>query len=121
MSGAKRGPKPIQIDWAQFDKLCEFQCTLNEIAAWFECSIDTIENKVKEAHGVKFSDYYDQKRGRGKVSLRRKQWNVAMKGDKTMLIWLGKQYLSQSDKIEVEETSELVTNFEKDESSTTKE
>jgi len=36
-----------------------------------------------------------------KQSLRRKQVNLALRGNVTMLIWLGKQWLDQSDKREV--------------------
>ena len=32
------------------------------------------------------------------------QWDSAKKGNTTMLVWLGKQYLKQSDKQEVEAT-----------------
>ena len=32
-----------------------------------------------------------------KLALRRKQFDVAMQGNVQMLIWLGKQYLEQSD------------------------
>ena len=97
---AKRGPKRIEIDWKEFDKLALMQCTLNEVAAWFECSPDTIENRVKEEHGVKFSDYYAEKRNRGKIALRRAQWQAATSGNTSMMIFLGKQYLEQSDKVE---------------------
>ena len=43
-----------------------------------------------------------QKKGfeSGKASLRRKQYEVAMGGNCTMLVWLGKQYLGQTDKID---------------------
>ena len=37
-----------------------------------------------------------------KNSLREKQYDVAMSGNVSMLIWLGKQVLGQSDKQEVE-------------------
>ncbi len=113
----KRGPKVIDLNWEEFDKLCGIQCTLKEISSWFDCSEDTIERRVKEYSGLKFADYYAQKRGKGLISLRRKQYEVAMSGDKTLLIWLGKQYLGQSDKIESQETYELVTEFTKDETS----
>lgn len=93
----KRGPKIIEIDWEQFDKLCHIQCTLREISNWFSCSEDTIERRVKEHSGLKFADYYDQKRSKGLVSIRRKQYEVAMSGSIPLLIWLGKQYLGQSD------------------------
>jgi hypothetical protein len=34
------------------------------------------------------------------ASLKRKQFQVAMRGNPALLIWLGKQYLGQSDKLE---------------------
>jgi len=115
---AKMGRPRIEIDWVEFDKLCALQATKVEIAGWFECSEDTIENKVKEKHGVTFSVYYEQKRGKGKVSLRRRQYKLAMDGNATMLIWLGKQYLKQSDKNEVNATvekREFTLNYKDDE------
>ncbi|MEB3218967.1 MAG: hypothetical protein VKN72_22405 [Nostocales cyanobacterium 94392] len=92
------GRPRIEIDWKEFDKLCGLQCTLEEIAGWFNCSIDTIENRVKEVHGITFSEYFSQKRASGRISLRRKQYESAMSGNTALLIWLGKQYLNQSDK-----------------------
>ena len=35
-----------------------------------------------------------------KIELREKQWELAMMGNVQMLIWLGKQYLGQSDKVD---------------------
>ena len=101
----RMGRPPIEINWEQFDKLCGMQCSLIEIAGWFNCSIDTIENKVKEAHSITFSEYFSQKRSQGKISLRRKQYESALGGNVTMLIWLGKQYLGQSDKSETQSTN----------------
>lgn len=116
---AKRGPKIIQIDWQEFDKLCYMQCTAIEIAAWFNCSVDTIENRVKQEHGVKFSDYYAEKKQAGKISLRRAQFQAAtVKGNISMMIWLGKQYLDQKDKQETEITgTSIQIKIDKDDSS----
>lgn len=49
-----------------------------------------------------FSGYFAQKRGTGKISLRRKQFQTALagKGNVSMLIWLGKQWLGQKDAAE---------------------
>ena len=94
------GRPQIQIDWKQFDALCSMQCTLAEIAASFEVSEDTIERAVKREQRMGFADYFRQKRKGGFVSLRRKQWELAMSGNATMLIWLGKQYLGQNDRHE---------------------
>ncbi len=38
------------------------------------------------------------------MSLRRKQWRAAEEGNTTMLVWLGKQYLGQKDKSEMNAT-----------------
>lgn len=95
MARIGRPPKPI--DWDVFDGLCELQCTQVEIASWFDMTVDTIHKRVQDEKRVPYSEYYEEKASKGCISLRRKQWQVAMKGDKTMLIWLGKQYLSQKE------------------------
>ena len=108
------GRPKIEIDWIEFNKLCQIQCTLAEIAAWFDCSEDTIERRVLEVHGVRFAEYFSQKRAAGKIPLRRKQYQVAMTGDKTLLIWLGKQYLGQSEKFAAgEEGLSITLNYER--------
>ena len=48
-------------------------------------------------YGESFSKVFRQKRDLGKTSLRRNQWKQAEKGNTTMLIWLGKQILKQSE------------------------
>lgn len=102
MSEGKRsvGRPLIEINWEQFDKLCSIQCSQREIASWFDCSVDTIDRAVKRVKGMNFAEYFEQKRGKGKIALRRKQYEVANGGNVTMLIWLGKQYLNQSEKQE---------------------
>lgn len=98
---SKMGRPKIDIDWNEFDKLCRMQCTLAEIASWFDCSEDTIERRVKETYGVTFAERFSQKRGVGKIALRRKQYQLATEGNVALLIWLGKQYLGQSDKTDI--------------------
>jgi hypothetical protein len=51
---------------------------------------------------VKFSEYYEQKKGVGKIALRRAQMRTAIgdgsnPGNPTMQIWLGKNLLGQVD------------------------
>ena len=86
----------IIVDWEHFDKLCAIQCTLVEIAEWFNCSVDTIERAVKREKKMGFAEYYKIKSSRGKISLRRQQFKLAEKYP-VMAIWLGKQYLGQAD------------------------
>jgi hypothetical protein len=89
----KRGPEPFTPNWDEFDKLCGFHCTLEEVASFFEVSEDTIERAVKRAHGVKFSEYREPKTKKKKVALRRVAWEKALAGDNTMIIWLMKQHM----------------------------
>jgi len=97
---AKMGRPEIEIDWDQFEKLCQLHCTLNEIAGFFGCSHDTIERKVKERYGKTFAYVWDEKSATGKVSIRRKQFEMALKGNVNMLRWLGQNILNQTDKVE---------------------
>lgn len=86
--------------WDQINKMCAIACTQEEIASVLGCSIDTIEARIKEKHGVSFPEYFKRYVGQGKTSLRRKQYEIAMKGNVSMCIWLGKQWLGQTDKNE---------------------
>lgn len=100
MEKSRRGPKYIKIDEEQFTKLCELQCTQEEIAGFFRCSPDTVERWCERHFKQKFAEIFKQKRQSGKISLRRAQFQAALKGNTALLIWLGKQYLDQSEKIE---------------------
>ena len=101
-TAVRRGPPlkgPVTTeDWEVFDSLCKIQCTLHEIAAFFDCDHDTIQARVNEKYHRKFSEVFAEKRLKGCVSLRRKQFEKAMSGNIKMLEFLGKQYLNQSDK-----------------------
>lgn len=99
---AKTGRPQVEIDRETFEKLCALQCTKQDIANWFECSEDSIERWAKREYGETFAVVFAQKRQKGKVSLRRMQWASAEKGNVTMLIWLGKQYLGQKDQQGIE-------------------
>jgi hypothetical protein len=79
----KLGRKKIPINWMQFDKLCALQCTLVEIAGWFECSEDTIERRIKERKKLTFAEYHKKASAAGKMSLRRKQFEMANAGNIT--------------------------------------
>lgn len=108
---AKMGRPEIPIDKEEFEKLCGIHATLIEIAGWFDCCEDTIENWCKKTYGVTFSDIFKKKSGRGKISLRRQQFQSAMKGNVSMQIWLGKQHLGQSDKAELDQDQSIVVNL----------
>ena len=88
-----------KIDQRRFENLGGPQCTLEEICGWFGVCSDTLESWCKRTYKMNFSEVFKQKRGVGKISLRRSQWRLAEK-NANMAIWLGKQYLGQRDIVE---------------------
>lgn len=90
------------IDWDQVDKMCEIHCTGEEQASILGVDYDTLNAACKRDKGIGFSDYFKQKSSGGKMSLRRRQFTSAMDGNTTMLVWLGKNWLGQSDMPEPE-------------------
>lgn len=85
-----------EIKTEEFEKLCGLQCTKDEICGFFSVTDKTLESWCKREYGQGFSDVFRQKRGIGKISLRRHQFRLAEK-NANMAIWLGKQYLDQRD------------------------
>ena len=95
--------RPLKdIDWDQVDKMCAIHCTGEEQASILGVDYDTLNSACKREQGCSFSDYFKQKASHGRMSLRRKQYSAAMDGNTTMLVWLGKNWLGQSDQPEVE-------------------
>jgi hypothetical protein len=94
-----RGHPKAKIDKTEFEKLCKLQCTREEILDWFGCTEKPLLRWCQETYGTDFKGAFAMFRGRGKISLRRAQWDMAQ-SNPTMAIFLGKQYLGQSDKVE---------------------
>ncbi len=71
-----------------------------EIAAFFGITERALEIRFAKEAAMREAKL----RGalKGNVSLRKKQLTMALAGDRTMLIWLGKQRLGQRDKIETD-------------------
>lgn len=99
MEPKNKGGRPKKrIDFDQLKKLCGLFCTQQECASVLEVSVEVIDREIKEAgYAGGFTEYYKIHSSTGKASLRRMQFKSAMGGNTSMLIWLGKQYLKQSD------------------------
>lgn len=98
-TGNPNGRPKTKIDKQQFESLCNLQCTLEEIAGFFKCCDETINNWCKENYGESFLGVFKKYSQNGKISLRRHQFRLAEKNP-SMAIFLGKQWLGQSDKVE---------------------
>ena len=98
----KRGvgrPKP-KLPLPDLEKICRLNCTMPEIAAFFDIPLRTLEDKYTNDEAVRRS--IDKGRNQGKLSLRRKQLQILDEtNNPTMAIWLGKQLLGQRDKHDI--------------------
>jgi hypothetical protein len=80
------GRPPVEIPLDRVELLCELGFTQAELGRHFGVDARTIRNRRKQE---RFRE------ARACIALRRKQMELALKGDPTMLIWLGKQRLGQ--------------------------
>lgn len=62
-------------------------------------SPDTLDRRLKEKYGHGFAEYKHKIQEPLRINLMKKQYEVAMGGNTALLIWLGKQYLGQSEKV----------------------
>ena len=91
-------PKKYNIDNKQVQNLARLGCTNIEIANFFGCDESLIRHS--------YSEFLIKGRAEQKMRLRQLQWNSAERGNIVMQIFLGKNLLGQTDKIET-------TNLEK--------
>ena len=80
------------VDEATIEKLAQLHCTYEEIAEFVGVSTKTLQRNY--VHLIK------KGREMGKISLRKAQFEKALAGNVSMMIWLGKQHLDQKDKLE---------------------
>ena len=99
---AKTGRPRKEIDQNHFENLCGLQCTYEDKCDFFGVTDKTIDAGCNRTYKDSFSVVFKQKRGKGNCSLRRYQFALAQK-NANMAIWLGKQYLGQSDTPEQKE------------------
>jgi hypothetical protein len=95
-------PKKYDIDPVEVEKLASYGLRNTEIADFFGCSKDLISKS--------YSTNITKGKADLKKKLRKAQIDSALSGNATLLIWLGKQYLGQTDKQEVT-TTELPEGF----------
>ena len=97
MANGKAGRPEREFDKVMFERSCEIQCTVNEIEYVFHCDQRTLNKWCLRTYEQDFATCYKRFNGVGRASLRRAQFSAAIKGNATLLIWLGKQYLGQRD------------------------
>jgi len=116
-----KGKPHTKLDLSKLEYLMVIQCTQQEIADMLEMHIDTLRDLIPRYYTNEnnekytYSKLYKEMLSKGLCSLRRSQWKKAIdKDNTTMQIWLGKQYLNQSDKAIIQETDTDATTVEYD-------
>ena len=110
-TGAKMGRPRKEVSWDQIAEMCEIHCTPEEIANVVGVSRSSLDRKCQQEIGKTFGQFWRENADGGKASLRRTQYKAAMKGNTTMLKWIGANWLGQSEKQETT-TTVHVSGFE---------
>lgn len=97
----KTGRPEKKVDFNIFEELCKIQCTQQEICNVLDMDHKTLTARTEDRYGEPFSQTYKRFSDSGRMSLRRAQMRSAIGGNVVMQIWLGKQYLDQSEKMQV--------------------
>jgi hypothetical protein len=97
----KVGRPKFVIDYVLVEDLASIMCTIEEIASILGCSRDTLQVDKE------FSYIYKKGLDSAKASLRRKQYKLA-DTNPAMAIFLGKNYLNQSDRQEITTTEKPI-------------
>ena len=105
MASKNKGGRPkfelSDDDITKLINMIRIQCTQEEVCGVFGATDKTLNLALKNKGFLGFSELYKKHQGEGKASLRRSQWKAATESlNPTMLVWLGKQMLGQTDKIE---------------------
>ena len=93
----KMGRKRQPIKWDVVDKFLMAGSNGVQIASVCGISDDTLYRRTMEEKGVPFATYSTIQRQKGNSMILGKQYQKAMEGNVSMLIWLGKQRLGQTD------------------------
>jgi hypothetical protein len=91
-SGA--GRKHLRINLGELEKLCGLNGTDEEIAGFFGVSVRTIERRKQRPA---FADPMQRGRAKGRLSLRRKLFPLALEGNVAACIFLAKNLLGYRD------------------------
>ena len=95
------------FDWSKLDAILQFHSPLIDAADIVGVSVKTLQRRIREEYDMTFDEYRYQKGSRTRQNLRQIQYDTAKNGNVTMQIWLGKQWLGQSDKKDINMSGEV--------------
>jgi len=111
----QRGP----FDWNLVESLAKLEATETFVAerllaanneeinaSSIVAKVKTLQRRIRERFDCSYVQYREKNKEYRRIMLRGWQWKAAEQLNPTILIWLGKQYLGQTDKQQVELTKE---------------
>lgn len=108
MTRNKGGRPRKEIDLEQVKAMCRIQCTQEEVCSILEVDHKTLNNRLRAEGYSSYSQFHKKYNHEGKSSLRRAQWKAATEDrNPTMLVWLGKNMLKQTDKTDISVSGEM--------------
>lgn len=105
MGQGEGGGRPTALEDINFEQVAlmgRFRATHETMAEYFDVCVRTIERYMADEEG-KFCRAYKKAFSNSKMRLSEAQMKSALEGNATMLIWMGKQHLNQSDKQEIKQ------------------
>ena len=106
MSGGRPKRTFTDEEKQQIEQMAQDNCHLDTIALALSIAKTTLVRR--------YGTFIEQKRAQGRTELSHQQKEKCAKGDSAMLIWRGKQDLSQTDKQVIETKSDAVVMSEAD-------
>jgi hypothetical protein len=100
VTGRVVGRNKVVVPEEEFYKLAALHSSWKELSDWFGVPVGTLRDN--------FADLYEKATTETKQKLRRAQLDLAMKGDRVMLIWLGKNILGQAENPVSTENSQIL-------------
>ena len=107
VTGRVVGRNKVVVPEEEFYKLAALHSSWKELSDWFGVPVGTLRDN--------FADLYEKATTETKQKLRRAQLDLAMKGDRVMLIWLGKNILGQAESPVSKDSSQVLPWTEDDE------
>jgi len=101
------GRPVINLDWEKIGFAASIMCTAEEIAYIFKADADTLWRQCKKKYKCTFKEFLRTRQAKGRMSLRRAQFKIALQGNPRMLQWLGINHLGQTNKVEQKLTGDL--------------
>lgn len=103
MAKGKRGRPPaaqLAIDKEELIKLLRLYPTRKEASDWFDVSESSMDRFVANNFQMNYEALRQKSFTKTRMQIKKAQIEAALNGSNVMLIWCGKQYLGQMDKME---------------------